>query len=138
MGLTSRKPRTTSRPSGSRSLTTSLGFQKYMPQVRSSAWVALAATAAALAWQAATVHFNYGGNWTALFCIGGKSPMPPPLLSGAWIFPGSAGYDGQYYRLVAHDPWMRSGLSRFVDTPERYRGILLPAAPGLTPFGQPA
>ena len=116
---------------------TSPAFQKYMPPARRSAWVALAATVAALTWQAAAVHFNYRGNWTALFCIGEKSSMPPDLQSGAWIFPDSKGYDGQYYRVVAHDPWMREGLSRFVDSTSRYRRILLPAAAWLLAFGQP-
>jgi hypothetical protein len=99
--------------------------------------VALAATTAALAWQMATVHFNYGGNWTALFCIGGKPPMPPELESGSWIFPGSPGYDGQYYRIVAHDPWMHTGRWRFVDSRVRYQRILLPAAAWLSVFGEP-
>ena len=116
---------------------TSPAFQKYMPPARRSAWVALAATVAALTWQAAAVHFNYRGNWTALFCIGEKSSMPPDLQSGAWIFPDSKGYDGQYYRVVAHDPWMRQGLSRFVDSTPRFRRILLPAAAWLLAFGQP-
>lgn len=109
-----------------------------MSPARRSAWVALAATVAALLWQAATVQSNYGGNWTALFCIGGKSPMPAELASGAWVFPGSTGYDGQYYRIVAHDPWMRTGWWQFADARIRYRRILLPAAAWLGALGQPS
>ena len=30
----------------------------------------LAAVALALLWQALTVRYNYGGNWTGLFCTG--------------------------------------------------------------------
>ncbi len=108
-----------------------------MQPARRSAGVALVATAAALAWQMATVHFNYGGNWTALFCIGGKSPIPAELESGSWIFTGSAGYDGQYYRIVAHDPWMHNGWWRFLDSRIRYKRILLPAAAWLCALGQP-
>jgi hypothetical protein len=108
-----------------------------MRPARRSAWVAAAATLAALTWQVATVHFNYRGNWTALFCIGEKSPMPAELESGSWIFPASNGYDGQYYRIVAHDPWMQTGLPQFVDGRLRYQRILLPAAAWLLAFGQP-
>src|ERR1700720_1188823 len=136
MALTSRKRRTNFRPSGSRSATTSLRFPKCMWPAGRSAWVALAATAAALLWQSATVHFNYGGNWTALFCIGAKSPMPPELETGSWIFPESIGYDGQYYRIAAHHPWMQRGLCRFVDAPSRYQRILRPATAWLGALGQ--
>jgi hypothetical protein len=90
----------------------------------------------ALAWQVATVHFNYAGNWTALFCIGEKSPMPAVLQSGAWIFEGSKGYDGQYYRVVAHDPWMQTDTRQFVDGRHRYDRILLPAAAWLLALGR--
>jgi hypothetical protein len=101
-----------------------------------SLWVASAATLLALAWQVATIHSNYAGNWTALFCIGGQSPMPAELESGAWIFEGSKGYDGQYYRVVAHDPWMQTDARRFVDGRHRYDRILLPGAAWLLAFGQ--
>jgi len=108
-----------------------------MRPASSSLWVAVAATLAAITWQTATVHFNYGGNWTALFCIGEKAPMPPELASGSWIFPASLGYDGQYYRVVAHDPWMQTGMRQFVDGRPRYQRILLPAAAWLVALGQP-
>lgn len=101
-----------------------------------SLWIASAATLLALAWQAATVHFNYKGNWTALFCIGDKSPMPPDLQAGAWIFDRSKGYDGQYYRVVAHDPWMRTERRSFVDSRHRFDRILLPAAAWLVALGR--
>jgi len=108
-----------------------------MRPARRSAWVAAAATLWALTWQIATVQFNYRGNWTALFCIGEKSAIPAELKSSSWIFSGSAGYDGQYYRIVAHDPWMRAGWWRFVDDQDRYQRILLPATAWLTALGQP-
>src|SRR5271155_5729845 len=108
-----------------------------MRPARRSIWVAAIATLGALTWQIATVQFNYGGNWTALFCIGEKSAMPPELQSGSWTFPGSAGYDGQYYRIAAHDPWMRAGWWKYVDGQDRYQRILLPAGAWLTALGQP-
>lgn len=63
--------------------------------------------------------------------------MPAELASGTWVFPGSNGYDGQFYRIVAHDPWIHTGWWRFLDDRTRYRRILLPAAAWLGALGQP-
>jgi hypothetical protein len=78
--------------------------------------------------QWATVHANYGGNWTALFCTGAEQPHPPLVASEhVYLFPNSTGYDGQLYHYVAHDPLMRSDLKSYVDDPRlRYRRILIP------------
>jgi hypothetical protein len=103
---------------------------------RSLAAAALATTLA-LVWQFATVQSNYGGNWTGLYCVGSRSTPPGELNAGVWIFPASKGYDGQWYRIVARDPWMRHGLSRYLDTPQRIHRILLPAAAWVLAFGQP-
>jgi len=48
---------------------------------------------------------NYAGNWIALFGTGSASP-PPRALAGEhiYVFPNNTGYDGQFYRYVAHDP----------------------------------
>ena len=80
-------------------------------------------------WQFATVHFNYGGNWTALFSIAPDWPQPPFAASESlYKFPGSLGYDGQMYHLIAHDPLMRRGAVAAMDDPAlRYRRILVPA-----------
>jgi hypothetical protein len=80
-------------------------------------------------WQFATVHFNYGGNWTALFSIAPDWPRPAFLASeNLYTFPGSLGYDGQMYHLIAHDPLMRRGAVAAIDDPAlRYRRILVPA-----------
>jgi hypothetical protein len=79
-------------------------------------------------WQFATVHFNYGGNWTALFSISPDWPRPAFLASeNLYTFLGS-GYDGQMYHLIAHDPWMHRGALAAMDDPAlRYRRILVPA-----------
>ncbi len=89
---------------------------------------ALAGTALCLCWQALTVHFNYGGNWTALFSTGDYRIVPPQLASeNIYRFRGS-GYDGQFYHYMAHDPFLRRGLSQYLDAPRlRYRRILVPA-----------
>jgi hypothetical protein len=79
-------------------------------------------------WQAATVHVNYRGNWTALFCTGSRFPVPPELAEEhIYVIPDSAGFDGQFYHLIAHDPVFRQGFDRYIDAPEyRYRRILVP------------
>jgi len=99
---------------------------------------ALAAVSACLAWQGITVHFNYGGNWTALFCTGAELRQPPELAhERIYLFPNSTGYDGQYYYYQAHDPFLRRGLSEYVDSPRlRYRRMLVPTAAWLLAGGQ--
>ena len=92
--------------------------------------LALAAVLATWCWQFATVHFNYAGNWTALFAIAPDWPRPAFAASeDLYKFPaGSLGYDGQQYHLIAHDPWMRRGAFAAMDDPPlRYRRILVPA-----------
>jgi hypothetical protein len=91
-------------------------------------------------WQALTVHYNRDGNWTALFLTGSRFPVPPALASEKlYVFPDSAGYDGQMYHYIAHDPLMRHGLAKFIDSPRlRYRRILLPASAFLMAFGRQA
>jgi hypothetical protein len=81
-------------------------------------------------WQLATVHFNYGGNWTALFNTAPGWPRPAFLASeDVYTFPpGSLGYDGQMYHFIAHDPWISRGAVAAMDDPAlRYRRILVPA-----------
>lgn len=81
-------------------------------------------------WQWITVHANYAGNWTALFCTGELLGAPASLASEhIWLFPNTNGYDGQMYHYVAHDPLIRDpSLKNRVDDPRlRYRRILVPA-----------
>jgi len=90
----------------------------------------LLAAAVFAGWQWMTVHANYGGNWTALYCTGARRPQPASLApEHIWLFPDSDGYDGQMYHYIAHDPSMRNqNLRAAVDDPRlRYRRILLPA-----------
>jgi hypothetical protein len=84
------------------------------------------ALALVLAWSAARVHFVNGGNWTALFCSGAGVPLPPELDAGTYRVP-VVGYDGQFYRLLAHDPFLRKGYARYADAPRfRFRRSLIP------------
>ena len=103
------------------------------------AWVpALICTLLGLSWQLLTVHYNYGGNLTALFCTGSYYPTPPSLAGEhIYVFPNSGGYDGQSYHYVAHDPLCRSDIGRAVPDPMlRYRRILLPGMAYLVALGR--
>jgi hypothetical protein len=103
------------------------------------AWVpALVCTLLGLSWQLLTVHYNYGGNLTALFCTGSIFPTPRSLNGEhIYVFPRSGGYDGQSYHYVAHDPLRRSDIGRAVPDPAlRYRRILLPGLAYLMALGR--
>ena len=103
------------------------------------AWVpALVCTLLGLSWQLLTVHYNYGGHFTALFCTGSDLPTPPSLAGEhIYVFPGSGGYDGQSYHYVAHDPLCRTDIGRAVPDPLiRYRRILLPGMAYLAALGR--
>jgi hypothetical protein len=91
--------------------------------------LALAAVLLAVCWQWATVNANFRGNWTALYCTGGLQSTPPlATAEHVYLFPGSGGFDGQFYHYMAHDPAMRGDLARYVDDPRlRYRRIFVPA-----------
>ncbi len=87
-------------------------------------------------WTAARIHYAFGGNWTAVFCTGSILRVPPDLDAGTYRFPG-AGYDGQFYRYLAHDPFLQKGYSRYVDAPQvRFRRLLVPLAAWLFALGQ--
>ena len=99
--------------------------------------IALASTALALAWQAATAQYNYGGDWTAFFHTGAYFQLPAALQTETvYRFPGHDAYDGQFYHLIAHDPWLSGASQLFVDNPRlRWRRILVPAAAWLAAGG---
>jgi hypothetical protein len=90
-----------------------------------------------LAWQALTVRYSHGGNWTALFRTG-ELFSPPAELSAERIyrFPGP-GYDGQFYHYIAHDPLITRKFAKSIDAPRlRYRRIFVPALAFVLAFGQ--
>lgn len=90
------------------------------------AW-AILALSLFLCWQFLTVHYNRGGNWTALFLTGRKSAIPPDLVPGTYTFSG-VGFDGEMYRYVAHDLFLRRGYLQYIDGPaQRFHRILVPA-----------
>jgi hypothetical protein len=100
---------------------------------------ALLCAALGLSWQLLTVHFNYGGNLTALFCHGSRFPLPPGLAAEhIYVFPHSGGYDGQSYHYVAHDPLDRTDVGHAVPDPSlRFPRILLPGMAHLLALGRP-
>lgn len=103
--------------------------------------LALAAFAAALtlALQWATVACNHDGDWSALFVDGAEYPAAPPLEWERHRRIAGTGFDGQIYHLIAHDPFLRDGLDRYVDAPRlRYRRILVPLAAHVLALGRPA
>ncbi len=99
--------------------------------------VAVAAFLLVLAWQSATVAFNYSGDWTGLFHVGGPWRLPPELASERVRVFGDAGYDGLFYHLVAHDPWLVRGFANYADNPSlRWRRILIPGLAHIAALGR--
>jgi len=89
-------------------------------------------------WTAARVHYGWNGQWTAVFNTGARFRVPPDLAAGTYRVPG-LGYDGQFYRYLAHDPFLRKDYARYVDAPQlRFRRVLLPFAAWLLAFGNDA
>ena len=91
--------------------------------------------ALALAAQTFTVHRNFGGDWTALFVTSAERELPLGLK--AYGFHGTMGYDGQFYRVLAHDPLLLDTELSFFDAPAlRWRRILTPALAWVLAFGR--
>lgn len=109
-----------------------------MKRPQTNPWLlGLVAALLVWAWQALSIHANYQGNWTALFFTGELQPVPPALAPGTYLLRGSRGYDGQWYRIAAHDPLGVRGFWRCVDDPQlRYRRILLPALAWMLALGR--
>ena len=102
-------------------------------------YIAIAAVLLVFLWTTLRIHYVFGGNWTALFCTGAESLVPPELEAGTYRFPGTGGYDGHMYRYLAHDPFLEKGYTRYMDGPQlRVRRILVPLAAWLLGFGRDA
>jgi len=92
-----------------------------------------------LGWQFATVQRNYGGNWTALFCVGANTRLPDLPQENIYRFANSTGFDGQFYYLIAHDPSPTGSMASNIDTPDlRYERILIPLLAYTAALGRPA
>lgn len=100
-------------------------------------WAVLAALLV-LAWQALTVQANYKGNWTGLFRTGTLVAVPASLAASTHRDASPHGYDGQFYRFLAHDPLLRQGTAAYIDAPVmRARRILVPGAAWALAGGRP-
>ncbi len=102
-----------------------------------------AACAAAALVAAVMLLFLLGpfhGNITGFFRIGDVRPPAPGLAGHAFVFPGQAGYDGQYYLALALDPALRDPRTLdSLDHPAyRSRRILLPLLGHALGLGRPA
>lgn len=88
-------------------------------------------------WQGLTVRYNYGGNWSALYCTGANFRIPPALAGeNIYRFNRSSGWDGQFYHYIAHDPLLADGMWKYIDAPRlRYRRILIPGLAYLLAWG---
>jgi hypothetical protein len=95
---------------------------------RTAPWIwGLLAILMVFAWQALTVRANYAGNGTGLFRTGWKTAVPERLAPGTYRNAHPMGYDGQFYRFLAHDPFLRRGTAAYLDAPAmRARRILVP------------
>ncbi len=111
-----------------------------LPGLLTKCWFwALLTVAIALSGQFITVQYNYGGNWTGLFCAGDRFTLPPsPEFDNVLRRKDSLGFDGQFYFLIAHDPMMTKGWARFIEWPGlRYRRILMPGFAHVLALGNP-
>jgi hypothetical protein len=104
---------------------------------RTAVAAAAVAVLCAASWIALNVAGNYGGHISGLFYTGSKQTLPAELDgSHTYRVNDDVGYDGQFYRLIAHDPLIRRGLVAFVDNPSlRWRRIGVPGLASLLAFG---
>lgn len=111
-----------------------------LPHSVDKPWVwALLSIALVLAWQSLTVQANYDGNWTGLFRTGSAKAVPDSLLDDTFRNAHPRGYDGQFYRFLAHDPFLQNGTEAYLDSPAlRARRMLAPLLAWMLAGGRPA
>ncbi len=89
-----------------------------------------------MAWVGINVGWNYGGHVTGLFWTGAQAALPTELAARTHRVPDTVGYDGQFYRLIAHDPLIRRGFTPYIDNPRlRWRRIGVPGLAALLTGG---
>jgi hypothetical protein len=108
-----------------------------MLKPNSCAAYALIGLILAVVGQFLTVQYNYAGDATALFYTGQGTTIPGSLGETLYRAPDEFGFDGQFYHLIAHDPFLQKGYAASVDNPRlRWRRILVPLAAFLFAFGR--
>jgi hypothetical protein len=102
---------------------------------REAALCFLAVLLITVLYQAVYCRATTGGDLAGLFFSGTTFHRPPELAG--YVYKGD-GYDGQMYRLVAHDPLAQKGYWKFLDDPRyRARRALVPLAAALGGGGSP-
>lgn len=92
---------------------------------------------AIVGWQVFYCAAATGGKPSGLFFIG-EGMHWPGGDPGTYVYPNSNGYDGQIYRVIAHDPGMRGAGNALYGPRYWYRRIAIPAAAALLGRGNPA
>jgi len=112
-------------------------FKRRRTFLRNSLW-ALLGVVILFSWDLFIVQYHYNGNWTSLFRTGDQFPAPSVISEKTFIFSNSPGYDGQFYRYVALDPfWLDQRVDCFDDVSRRYTRILVPLGAYLLALGNP-
>ena len=93
-----------------------------------------------LAWQWLTVHYNFHGEWTALFRISSVFARPGAIArEHLYVFPPNIGFDGVFFHMLAHRPWINAETIAAMDAPSlRYGRILVPLLAWMLAFGRDA
>lgn len=79
-------------------------------------------------WLVFLIALRYSGHPSGLFYTGRNVVLPPELDAHTYRVADPVGYDGQYYHMLAHDPWNQRGFVRYMDNPSlRWRRIGVPA-----------
>ena len=99
---------------------------------------AVAVVLLALAAQSRIVSKSFGGDWSGLFYTGQAVSLPSILGDEDTArAPDDVGFDGQFYRFIAHDPLILTDAQQAVDNPPlRWRRILIPGAAYALSFGR--
>jgi hypothetical protein len=81
---------------------------------------------------------RYGGNWSGFAVVGDHFPAPGIHGPGTLILNNSFGYDGQFFLLAAHDPFLRGQTHKYMDVAAyRYQRIMYPWLARLLAWGDP-
>jgi hypothetical protein len=109
------------------------------PAKRARPWhVAVVSMIAILLWWTAVVHWAYGGFWNALYCNGSAARFPAWLEEREPLYrvASPAGYDGQWYHLLAHRPLEYRQSAAYMDWPRlRCQRLLFPLLVWLLALG---
>ncbi len=81
---------------------------------------------------------RFDKNFTGFACMGDLHPAPGFIPEDAFVLKNSHGYDGQFFYMICHDPWIISPAGQFIDAPAyRYQRILYPLLAKTLALGYP-